>query len=314
MHNTTPPNPPLPRGGDEITRRSFLGAAAMAATAFVVPARAAAEKRKLVLIAGRPSHGALEHEFNGGVALIKQWLADTKGLEVAAYYNGWPDDPKAFDGVDGILCFADGGSRHPFIERDHLAILDGLMKKGVGLMCAHYAVEIPKEKGGKELKDWIGGYYETNWSVNPVWKAEFETLPEHPVTRGVKPFYIRDEWYFNMRFRPDMEGVKPILIGKPSDDVRKSRPLPHVVEASGRPEVLMWCVERPDGGRGLGFTGAHYHLNFANNDFRKLFLNSLLWITKVDVPADGVVSSTTEEELKAHVDPKPERKPKAKKK
>ena len=55
-------------------------------------------------------------------------------------------------------------------------------------------------RGGPELKDWIGGYYETGYSINPHWVADIESLPDHPITRGVKPFQARDEWYFNMRF------------------------------------------------------------------------------------------------------------------
>ena len=36
-------------------------------------------------------------------------------------------------------------------------------------------------------------------------------LPEHAVTRGVKPFTINDEWYYHMRFVDGMTGVTPIV-------------------------------------------------------------------------------------------------------
>jgi hypothetical protein len=35
-----------------------------------------------------------------------------------------------------------------------------------------------------------------------------------------------------------------------------------------------------------------------------VFLNALLWIAKVEVPKDGVVSTVTPEELRANQDPK----------
>ncbi len=35
----------------------------------------------------------------------------------------------------------------------------------------------------------------------------------------------------------------------------------------------MWAVERPNGGRGFGFTGGHFHDNWGNADFRKTILN-----------------------------------------
>ena len=293
-----------------ITRRAFVGAAAATAASFSLPARADDTHHKLVLMAGKPSHGPLEHEYNGGVALIKKWLAGVPNLEVVVQKNGWPFDTSVFNGASSILCFADGGGGHPIIQGNHLQMMADMMKRGVGLMCAHYGVEIPKDKGGKELMNWIGGYYETNWSCNPHWTADFKEIPKHPITRGVKPFSIRDEWYFNMRFRPSMEGVTPILVAKPDDKVRKGPyasprgPYDHIVAASGRSEAMMWCVERPDGGRGVGFTGGHYHRNWLNDDYRKVFLNALLWISKVEVPAEGVVSQTNEQELLDNVDPK----------
>ena len=64
----------------------------------------------------------------------------------------------------------------------------------------------------------------------------------------------------------------------------------------------MLRFERPDGGRGFGFTGGHFHANWGNDDFRKTVLNALLWIAKADVPAAGVQSMVTGEELKQNLD------------
>jgi hypothetical protein len=66
----------------------------------------------------------------------------------------------------------------------------------------------------------------------------------------------------------------------------------------------MWCIQRPDGGRGFGFTGAHFHRNWAQDDFRKLILNALLWIAKVEVPENGVPSTLSPEDMQRHLDPK----------
>src|SRR6185295_17374374 len=116
------------------------------------------------------------------------------------------------------------------------------------------------------------------------------------------------------RFRPEMSGVMPILVATPDDETRQGKsssprgPYSHIVAASGREEILAWAVERPDGGRGFGFTGAHFHKNWGNDDFRKLVLNALLWVAKAEVPKDGVKSSLTEEQLQANLDPKGGRK------
>jgi len=106
----------------------------------------------------------------------------------------------------------DGGSGHPIIQDDHLKIIGGLMKKGVGLACVHYAVEVPKDKGGPEFLDWIGGYYEDRWSTNPHWEADFTGIPKHPITRGVKPFQDSRRMVLQHPFPPEMKGVTPILV------------------------------------------------------------------------------------------------------
>jgi hypothetical protein len=125
----------------------------------------------------------------------------------------------------------------------------------------------------------------------------------------VKPFTTNDEWYYHMRFREPMAGVTPILKATPPDSTRQLPDGPHsnnptVRNGKGSNEVLAWAYERPDGGRGFGCTGAHFHKNWANDDFRKLMLNSLLWTSGLDVPQDGVVSSVSPEDLAANMDKK----------
>jgi hypothetical protein len=301
---------------DTLSRRLFLGASASALSVLTLPRAiaAGAKKKKLVMLAGRPSHGPGAHEFNAGTMLLRKCLEKTPELEVDFHRNGWPDNEKTFEGASGIFLYADGGGGHPFIEGDHLRVIGDFMSRGVGLMCAHFAVEVPKDKGSREFQRWIGGHYEHLLSCNPMWMPEFKEFPRHEITRGVKPFAVRDEWYFNMRFRPEMKGITPILSAVPSDATRDGPyvyprgPYEHIQKAKGRSEALMWAVERPDGGRGVGFTGGHFHQNWSNVQFRKVVLNALLWICKVEVPKDGVESSVTEAQMKENLDPKGKKK------
>ena len=223
---------------------------------------------------------------------------------------GWPKDESVFDKADAVLIYADGGSRHPAIQAERLALIDRLVEKGVGIGCAHYGVEVPKGDPGEALHRWIGGYYEHLYSCNPMWTPEFLTFPDHPVANGVQPFKALDEWYFNMRWTEGMKGVTPILVAKPSDDVRDGPyvypkgPYPHIAGAKGRDETMMWVLERENGGRGFGFTGGHKHANWGNENYRKVVLNGLLWIAKAEVPEDGAPSTVTDDELKQNLDPK----------
>ena len=51
-------------------------------------------------------------------------------------------------------------------------------------------------------------------------------------------------------------------------------------------------------------TGAHFHKNWGNENFRKIVLNALLWTARVEVPASGVECTVPDEELKKNLDPK----------
>jgi hypothetical protein len=281
--------------------------------------------KRIVLIAGRPSHPPGMHEFRAGTMLMQKALSGVPGLTVDVYTMGWPsktadgataDDNTALDGADAVLIYSDGGGGHPALKADHMQVIDGLAAKGVGLGFAHYAVEVPAGAPGQAMQRWIGGYYETNYSVNPMWKPDYASLPNHPVTRGVKPFGNHDEWYFNMRWTEEAAARKrltPILTAKPSDEVRKGPyvsprgPYDHIIAASGNMETMMWLYERPDGGRSFGFTGGHTHANWGDANQRKVVLNALLWIAKMDVPKNGVEDKITPEDLTTNLDPKPAR-------
>lgn len=277
-------------------------------------------KKLVVMIAGKPSHGPGQHEHNAGVLLFKKCLEENaaSAVEVKTHLSGeWP----AIDELDkaaSIVIYSDGGGGHPALQGDHLQDLDKQMKRGCGLVCVHYATEPTKEKGENEWINWIGGAFEVNWSVNPHWDANFKSLPVHPVTSGVKPFATNDEWYFHMRFRPNMAGVTPILSDvapdstmSRKDGAHEGNPAVREEVAAKKPQHVAWAAERPDGGRGFGFTGGHFHKGWGNVDQRKLMLNAILWTAKADVPANGVESTVTDADLEKNLDPKTAPKPKA---
>jgi hypothetical protein len=263
--------------------------------------------RRLTLVAGRPSHASGEHEFLAGMQLLAGCLAGAPGLDVRVVADGDLGDDVLAD-TDAVVLFADGGGGHPYLEDDRLVALAARVQDGLALGLMHFAVEIPADRGARELTEWIGGYYQDGVSCNPIWDASFETFPEHAVTRGVRPFTVRDEWYFDIQFAdPRTNGtggtIQPILVTVPSDAVRAGPyvwplgPYPHIVAASGRAEVLMWVQERPDGRRGFGLTGGHFHANWGDDDFRRVVLNALVWVSGLEVPVGGVDSTVTPDDL-----------------
>lgn len=268
--------------------------------------------KKVVYVAGPPSHRPREHEHNAGALFATRLLNEYHGDKVlaVAYLNGWPADRSAFQNADAVVVQSDGGPRHPAYW--HLRQIDYLRGRGVGVGMIHYAVEMTPDESNDTLIRATGGAFEVHWSVNPHWDAEFAALPDHPVARGVEPFEIRDEWYFNMRFLPEMEGVTPILSAVPpaetmsrQDGRHSGNPAVREMVAAGQPQHVCWVVERPEGGRGFGFTGLHFHDNWAHDGFRTTVLNAICWIAGVEIPAEGIATPTpTQAELDANLDPK----------
>jgi type 1 glutamine amidotransferase len=280
------------------------------ALAGVAPAPAAG--KKIVFLAGRPSHPPGAHEHRAGCLLLQACLAGVPEVIPTVHTNGWPaNESEAFNGASAIVVYSDGGGGHPLLAGDRLQTIAALVDQGVGFATIHYACQPTRNRGHDEFLAWIGGCYEENWSVNPIWTADFKELPPHPIARGVTPFSLEDEWYFHMRFRDGMRAVLPILSAVPPESTLQRPDGPHsgnpaVRDAVRRrePQAVMWAAERPGGGRGFGFTGGHFHRSWGDDNFRKVVLNAILWIAHVEVPEGGVVSIVTPEQLQANLDDK----------
>jgi len=272
-------------------------------------------KKRVLFLAGRKSHGYGAHEHKAGCMLLAKLLEEVMpGYQTTVMTKDWPTAPNAFAGFDSVVAYADGGGGHPFNQR--LELLDRLVNEEKGLVCLHYAVEVPKGDSGQTMLKSIGGYFETFWSVNPHWTAHFKKFPRHPTANGVEPFSINDEWYYHMRFPEDLTGVTPILSDLPPANTLRRKDghhsnNPHVRAAvleRMEPQHVAWAYERPNGGRGFGFTGGHMHWNWGHPQFRKIVLNAIVWTAGDDVPQEGVrVGSITLQDLLVNQDyPKPD--------
>lgn len=258
--------------------------------------KAAKNVKKIVFVADTAPHGPRgNHEFLAAAIYLARTInADYPNAYAVVYTkNKWP---KSLEGADAVVVLLNhGGSAvNPAVKK--------AVARGAGFMAIHYGVEVNKGDQGKQYLKWLGGYFESFWSVNPWWTPDFKAIPKHETTRGVKPFAVNDEWYYHMRFVEGMKGVKPILSALPpvkTIHYDGKTPSSHggnaaVLEevSAGKKQVMAWAYVRPDGGRGFGFTGLHKHENLANDNFRTLLLNAVAWVTKLDVPAKGVPSKT----------------------
>lgn len=247
---------------------------------------------KIVLVAGAPSadHPSGAHEFFAGSAIFAKLLCQTPGVVPVLVKNGWPTDEKVFAGARAVVFYLDGRDTHPLADPAKYAILQKYVGAGAGFVNLHYAVDY-NPAVGTQILPWLGGYFEAGYSVNPVWQATYTTLPAHPVASGVDPFSVNDEWYYDMRWTDARTGVTPILQAVPPDSTRTT---PDTQAHPGRSETTAWAYDRPDGGRGFGFTGGHWHLNWTDSvdtpdaaKLRRVVTNGILWTAHVPVPAGG---------------------------
>jgi len=258
--------------------------------------QAAVELPHVVFIAGNESHSYGEHEFNAGGEILVADLNQSGVVRATLYRDGWP-----VDGIDkdaaAIVLYMDGDGGHLALQ--HMDELRSFMRRGVGLFAMHFAVHVPEQVAGTEFTQWLGGYYHSDTSTNPIWRANVDFDANEPFFNGVNNFTAVDEFYFNIRF--DNPNTRSVLKSTPPPEAREHVPHPRriahafggtppaeVVNNPGRVETLAWSLERPDGGRGFGFTGGHYHWNWGNTDYRRFVLNAIVWTAKATVPKQGV--------------------------
>ncbi|HEX4146379.1 MAG TPA: ThuA domain-containing protein [Pirellulales bacterium] len=251
--------------------------------------------KKIVLIAGEPDgHPAATHEYAQSVRLLQHCLAASsiaRQISVETHFGGWPEDESTLDDADTIVLITSGcdhvETNHPLLVGNRLLTVEKQMQRGCGLLALHYSTFAPNRISNRIL-EWIGGYFDYQGGPNNQWFSKIQHWQadlkpgdaDHPICRGVRPFHLREELYYNLRFIDDDPRRTPILVVRPPNE--------------SADQTVAWAVERKEGGRGFGFTGGHYFDNWRNDDFRRLLLNAIVWTAHVDVPAAGVDSQLGE--------------------
>ncbi len=256
-----------------------------------------AKAPKVVLIAGSNFYKTGEHEYVGGCAVLMDLLKQNGIAPVLAL--DWPKKPETLAGAKAVVFFFDGAEKHQVLKEDRLAKVQKLMDDKVGLVQLHQTADYPKDFGDK-ARGWAGGAWEKGTGQRAHWVTEFGTFPDHPICRGVKAFKIDDGWLYQNRFVPEMKGVTPLL--------RTWNPKAAAKPAAGQ-DVVAWAYDRPEGGRSFTFTGAHLHASFAQEGYRRMLVNGILWSTGAEVPKDGARVELDAADLPKYLKPAPTKKP-----
>lgn len=255
---------------------------------------------KIVLVAGEQA-GNIAHQYWAGTVMISKLLAQTPGLHIAIVRGGFPKNPDVFKNARAIVLFmegGEGGAIHPFSDPVHFESLKKSLDAGAGLVTLHKGGALPGDDGPKMLS-LQGAWYDFKASNKGHWTVDFHTFPDHPITRGMKPFSLNDGYCVGLNFPPDMKGVTPLLYAP-----KGSGKLSAAAESStDKKDLTAWAYDRPDGGRAFVFTGLHSHRYFAEESIRKFTINGILWAAKIDVPAGGAKVEFNAADLERNLEP-----------
>jgi type 1 glutamine amidotransferase len=244
--------------------RVFLMLAAMSCTAV-----AAGKTRVLIL------SGANNHDWKQTTPLIKTALEETGRFAVDVEENVITIKPAAFAPYSVVLSnFNTFGKDAPEAREwpadtrqaflDHIAKGNGLVIVHAGSSAFYEWPEFHKLACGT----WRDG---TNHGAIHINRVDFTAEP-HPVTQGLAPFWIRDEFWQNIAVAP---GAKPLATVTPDP----------AYKGSGKPENMIFSTET-GGGRGFAIFLGHDALTMKNPAWRTLLQRGTEWAGtgKVTIP------------------------------
>lgn len=248
-----------------------------------------ADVKRVAIVVGPSTHPPGTHEVLAGGRVVKHLLENSRGIGPVdvELLTEWPEEASALEKVDVLVFLGDMFPGETLGDPEGVkAEIGRMMARGCGIVCLHFATglrtqHLPAE-GEHPLLKWMGGYFASravkHQSVARVATATLS--PEgkgHPILRGWQAFTLEDEPYWNNYFGE--EGPAPNVTMLVTAMVPPEAP---------RKEVVGWCVERADGGRGMGLVVPHFYRNWRIDDLRTLVLNGICWAAKMEVPAEGV--------------------------
>jgi len=256
---------------------------------------AAETQTQVLIVVGPSSHPPGSHEVAAGGRLIQHCLNEAKNiadLRAEVVYK-WPDDEQMLDAVDTVVFIGDTFPPNRFSGSDAiLAKLGSMMNRGCGIVCVHYATGLRAEDvasdGEHPLLHWMGGYFATrcphHQSIAKIYQNATITpaAPAHPVSRGWKTFTLHDEPYINNYFGSDGNQLASNVTALATSMLPPEKP---------KREIVSWCVERDDHGRGFGMVMPHFYHSWKIDDLRMFILNGIVWTARRQVPKSGVQSA-----------------------
>jgi type 1 glutamine amidotransferase len=229
----------------------------------LVAASALAQENKPLRIfirSGPKTHGPGQHD---SPAFLRDWtkLLNDRGAK-ATGKQGFPTADE-LENTDVLVMFlAEGGTIAP----EDRSNLDKFLKRGGGIVTLHDGVCGTDPQWFKTV---IGGAWEhghSKWYEGDVGVYFIDT--EHPITKGVSNFDIKDEVYWDLHMMPEA----------------------HVLASSFQSVFViapqMWTYEK-ENYRSFVWLQGHEYESFSMPHFRALLLRGIAWAA--NKPVDALV-------------------------
>ena len=237
----------------------------------------AAPKQLLILGQKPDGHPPGTHEYMPGARIVKALLATRQDLRptIAQADEPWADGPKLIAKADGIVLFLNEGGR--FIQDDpkRAKAFEAFAARGGGLVVYHWGMGVRDPKLIAPFLKLFGGCHggpDRKYTV--VKEAQFQVVaPKHPVMSGIKSFELPfEEFYYKLKVPKSPKTWTPLVR----------------VPIEGSVETVGWAWERPDGGRSVGYSGLHFHVNWRHVQYQRLIAQAAIWSMKLPVPKNGM--------------------------
>lgn len=241
---------------------------------FASTAAAEAKKKLLLIGQGPDGHPRETHEYYAGLRVLEETLAplaDQLEIQQIRADGDWHEGPDLLAKADGVVLYLAEGAKWVEADARRYQAFVKLAERGGGLVALHWAI------GARDAKH-VAGYQKLLGAVHGGADRKYKFLEtavtvadrDHPITRGIADFRIKDEFYYQLKFT-DAPGIVPLLKAE-IDDERYT---------------VCWAWERPDKGRSFGFSAMHYHDNWRRPEYRRLVGQGVLWTLRLDAPAEN---------------------------
>ena len=262
--------------------------------AFATPlAIAETPKKKLLLIGQGPDgHPQQTHEYYAGLRVLEKSLAPASAqIEITQVRadGDWQEGPELLASADGAVLYLAEGAKWIQADARRYEAFAKLAERGGGLVALHWAI------GARDAKH-VAGFQKLFGACHGGDDRKYKFLEtsvtvvdkEHPITRGIADFTIKDEFYYRLKFVDDKRGLQPLLDAKIEDEQFP----------------VCWAWQRPDEGRSFGFSAMHYHDNWQREEYRRLVAQAVLWTLKLEPPAKDWPGEVAAKDYELSPDPR----------